>query len=157
MSVWAQVIDVQAVYEDDVPDRTAALLDRAETLLRHQVPSIDARITDATLDVDLVRLVIVDAVIRALRNPRGYSWEREGDYSYGYPLGKGAVAAGGIWFLPQELDLLKPGSVWSRVGTIALRDPYKAHPLGWRRNAPLRYEPEEPITWGYDPADRRYA
>lgn len=143
MSVWASVADVEAVYEGEVPDRAAALLDRAEVLLASLVPTIAARITAATLDPELVRMTVVDAVIRVLRNPRGYSWEREGDYSYGMPLNVGKDAGtGGVMFHPSELERLRPQTL--SVGTITLGDPYKFPPF-------QRYSPALVDTWSDDP------
>jgi hypothetical protein len=143
MSVWASVADVEAVYEAEVPDRAQALLDRAEVLLKSLVPTIAARITADTLDPDLVRMTLVDAVIRVLRNPRGYSWEREGDYSYGLPLNVGKDGGtGGITFHPAELERLRPQTV--SVGTITLGDPYKFPPF-------QRYAPALLDTWSDDP------
>lgn len=136
MSVWAFVADVEAVYEGDVPDRAAAMLDRAETLLKRLVPTIADRIEDETLDAELVRLVLVDAVIRSLRNPRGYQWEREGDYSYGMPLNVGRDGGtGGVSFLDVELERLRP-SAGPSVSTIPLGDPYKT-PVFQRYSRPL--------------------
>lgn len=124
MSVWASVADIEAVYEEEVPDRAAALLDNAETLLQALVPTIAARITSEDLNPDLVRMTLVDAVIRVLRNPRGFSWEREGDYSYGLPLNRGKdPGTGGITFHQSELERLRPFPGAS-VGTIPLGDPY---------------------------------
>lgn len=147
MSEWATVADVEAVYEGSAPDRTSALLDRAETLLKSLVPTIQDRIDstdDDHLDPELVRLVLVDAVIRNLRNPRGYSWEREGDYSYGMPLNMGKDSGtGGVAFHPDELKLLRP-SAGSTVATIPLGDPYK-------KPADQRYAKAPLTDWTDDP------
>jgi hypothetical protein len=148
MSVWASVADIEAVYEETVPDRAAALLDNAETLLAALVPTIAARITAHTLSVDLVRITLVDAVIRALRNPRGYSWEREGDYSYGLPLNRGQdPGTGGITFHPSELERLRPFPGAS-VGTIPLGDPYSWQPA-------YRWTSPQPDTWTEDRLQRQ--
>lgn len=147
MSVWASVADIEAVYEDEVPDRAAALLDQAETLLNAQVPTIGARITAETLDPDLVRITLVDAVIRVLRNPRGFSWEREGDYSYGMPLNRGKdPGTGGISFHPSELERLR-ATAGASVGTIPLGDPYKL-PAAHRWSGPLLDTWSDKYLWG---------
>lgn len=155
MSVWASVADVEAVYEGDVPDRTAAMLDRAEILLTNLVPTIDDRIESTEsdhLDPELVRMTLVDAVIRSLRNPRGYQWEREGDYSYGMPLNVGRDGGtGGISFHPAELERLRPSAGVS-VGTIPLGDPYRFPAVRYQRplltdwsDDPLRHQRLRPI------------
>lgn len=147
MSVWASVGDIEAVYEAEVPDRTQALLDRAEILLKNLVPNIQTRINASGtthLDPDLVKMVLVDAVIRSLRNPRGFSWEREGDYSYGMPLNVGRDGGtGGIAFHPAELERLRL-TAGATVATIPLGDPYKS-PKAQRYSKPLLTD------WSDDP------
>lgn len=148
MSVWASTDDVENTYEGQVPDRTQQLLDNAETLLRRifraTSPTIAERILlDADeadyLDPELLKMVLVQAVIRTLRNPKGLSWEREGDYSYGLPIGRPndvGTNLGGVWFTEQEIDLLKPTTTtWSPVGTITIQDRYAA-PLAYRSAVP---------------------
>lgn len=131
MSIWASMGDVEAVYEADVPQRAQALLDQAETLLKAKVAGIADRIAldtdDASyLDPALVTLVLTNAVIRVLRNPQGLSWEREGEYSYGLPIGVKGDATGGVWFLEEELNLLTLNTGIAKIGTIGLTDPWKA-------------------------------
>lgn len=149
MPIWASIEDVQDIYEAEVPERAEKLLDAAETLLKAHVKALAARIallsTDADyLDPKLVTKVLVDAVIRVLRNPRGYAWEREGSYSYGLPIGVKGEASGGVWFLPEELDLLASSTPVLRVGTIALADPF-------RTPRSRRYPEPRLDVWSDDP------
>jgi len=107
MSAWATVEDVQDMYESTVPARTQAVLDRVERRLAQAVPDISSRIEldpdeDGYLDVDAVRDVVVDATIRLLQNPRGFTYERDGDYAVGYSK------QGSGWFTDEELSVLRP-------------------------------------------------
>lgn len=136
---WATVDDVANVYEAEVPDRAEQLLADAETLLAHQFrasqPTLDERLalppTDPQwLNPDLLRMVLVNAVIRVLRNPKGHSWEREGDYSYGMPIGwpnDTGSKLGGIWFTEEELSLLRPPAPATKNrGSIVMNAPIRA-------------------------------
>lgn len=138
MSVWATTADVQAVYEGTIPARTQALLDRIERRLARRVPRIAERIaldpTDADyLDPDDVKDVVVDATLRIVRNPKGYQFESDGEYSY--RLADGTV---GTWFTEEELALLRPAGT-GRVGTIDVAAPDVAPDYP-------RWEPE-PQVW----------
>ena len=136
MATWASVLDLEERYESNLPDRAAIVLEDAEALLRSKVAGIAARITAGTLDPALVKMVICAAVLRELRNPRGYSWERDGEYSYGMPVGQPLPGASGLYFAPAEIDLLVP-SGWTPVGTIALNHPYAIDDRSSRWTTPI--------------------
>lgn len=128
MPQWVTVGDVADVYEGTPPTRTEALLERLETRLKRILPDIQTRlaITSATdpnrLDATLLRDVLVDAALRQIRNPKGLTRERDGDYEYS--VGRPGNAADrkaprSSWFTDEELELLAPrGS--SPVGSINL-------------------------------------
>lgn len=81
------------------------LLADAWALLKHAVPTLEARLDaiPATLDVALVRMVLVAMVKRVLMNPDGLQQETIQDYSY---TRAGADTAGGLYVSDAELDLL---------------------------------------------------
>jgi hypothetical protein len=126
VATWASVLDLEERFESTLPDRATVVLEDAETLLTRKVKNLAARIEAETLDPNLVKMVICAAVLRELRNPRGYSWERDGDYSYGLAIGQPAAGAVGLFFTDAEIDLLldTSTSAWSPVGTINLAHPY---------------------------------
>lgn len=109
MSVWATVEDVQALYDQTVPTRTQAVLDRLERRLAELVPDLAARAeldpgAVGYLDADVVKDVVVDAAIRHLSNPQGFAYERDGDYAVGYSK---AVRQSVAWFTDEELTRLR--------------------------------------------------
>lgn len=123
MSTWVTVGDVDDVYEGTVPARTQAILDQLERRLAGQVPDISARIIldvgDASyLDPETLRDVLVEAACRRLRNPKGYSYESDGDYSYR----RDDSTKPGAWFTDEELRQLRlPPS--GKAGTCTVTMP----------------------------------
>ncbi len=150
MATWASPDDVATLYEGTPPDRTEALLSRAERELTRLVPRLAARIDlpaddPETLDQGLVRDVLVDAVIRKLRNPRGIVSEQDGDYSYRLAT---AGATDGAWFTAAELASLRlplPGTAWAGVGAVLLA-PGVGGPdyPRWQRGDPMAWTGDEP-------------
>jgi hypothetical protein len=105
------------------------LIDKAERLVRDKVPTLDARITAGRLTDSTVGDVVVDMVVRLLRNPEGLSSESAGDYSY---QRNAATGEGRLFLRPDELARLlgNPGQVSSvPVGDDALLRP---HRRDWR-------------------------
>lgn len=106
MSTYATVQDVLSRYEGTAPaDTVQQHLDDAEVLLRQpgKVPDLADRIAAGDLDPDLVKLVLVWAVLRHLRNPEGYRAESDGDRSVSH----GLAGPGHIEFTAEELAMLR--------------------------------------------------
>lgn len=120
MADFATLADVEemigTVDSDDV-DKVNALLRRASALVRAQVATIDLRITNGTMDPQVVADVVTDMVIRFLRNEEGVKQETIGPTAVTYdPL----VAAGRLFLSPDELFLLvPPTAVRTPVGSIS--------------------------------------
>ena len=55
---------------------------RAERIIRKRIPDLDDRILDGTLSDQDVGDVVIEAVLRVVRNPDGYTQEVDGNYSY---------------------------------------------------------------------------
>jgi hypothetical protein len=90
----------------------------ASGIVRVRVPSVDARITEGTLDRQLVADVVASMVLRAIRNPTGVRTETVGPVSYTVDSN---VAAGYLYLDPAELALLVPPASASRaLGTMRL-------------------------------------
>jgi hypothetical protein len=125
--VYATLDDVEAAYEGNLPARTQIVLERVERRLERHVARISDRLVLDTADPEYlaaadVRDVVVDAVMRQLRNPRGYTSERDGDYGYSYGRPGSAQdrrTPRSTWFTEEELDLLAPKG-YARAGTITL-------------------------------------
>jgi len=83
----------------------AALVGDAWLLLKRADSTIETRLDaePATLDAELVKIVIVEMVKRVLRNPDGITQESIQDYSYTRDR---AISSGLLSVLDAELDLL---------------------------------------------------
>ena len=57
-------------------------IDRAERLVRRRIADLDQQILDGKLEEQTVADVIIEAVLRVVRNPEGYLQETDGNYSY---------------------------------------------------------------------------
>ncbi len=81
--------------------------------------SLEARLADGRLTERLLIRVESQAVERVLRNPEGYRFEQDGDYSYS----RGdALTEGQLGLTPDEWKLLGAGS---RAFTIRVGDVYQ--------------------------------
>lgn len=145
---YATAEDVQARYEQDLDDRLTALvttrLGDAELLIKRRIPDLDDRVLlnsgdDLFIDVEIVKLVEAEMVLRLIRNPEGYSQESDGNYSYAIYQ---AVASGKLEVSDDEWALLGIGAgMWvlapslEEFPTIPPADPS----LAWQVNLPYGY------------------
>lgn len=111
MTDLAATSDVSAVFGDLSAlqsTQVASWLARLSAMVRLKLPTIDTRII-ASPDLGvLARGVLVDAVLRVLRNPDGKVQESIDDYSY---RRADAVADGSLYLTEDEWALLaEPGS-----------------------------------------------
>lgn len=99
------------------PERVATQvwLDRATAEVRRRVKTVDDRIADGTLDSTLVAGVVVDMVLRVLRNPDGKVSESIDDYTF---RRADSLAAGALYMTDGEMSLLSPAK--SRASSIKL-------------------------------------
>lgn len=131
--VYATVEDVREASDRPIPDARVPYvqgrLDAAHRLLHSKAPGLDARVDSGVLDPLLVKDVIVEMVLRVLRNPSGFRSETDGDYSYSRDI---QVASGRLMVTDDELAMLGygPSSTYSTPGAGAevacawRRDPY---------------------------------
>lgn len=112
----------------DVEDRWRPLSDTEATvagtwladasdLLRARVPTVDARIADASLSLAFVAAVVARAVLRVLRNPDGKISESIDDYTY---RRADAVADGSLYIAAEDLALLRPAAAVARSSSVRL-------------------------------------
>lgn len=108
----------------DLPDtsfeRAWQLLEDVERRLAARVPDLAARIVDGRTSLANVRLVVVEAALRVLRNPSGFRSETTGDYSYQV---NEQVASGLVLFPADDLLLLGIRSGRRQVGSMQMTVP----------------------------------
>lgn len=111
---------------------TSWLLRAASRLVRARFPLIDSHLAAGLLDPEVVSLVVVNMVLRVLRNPNGLKAETIGPFSRTYDT---SVAAGMLALAPDELVILVPlaPAKRARASTIMLRPGLAPPPYGIRR------------------------
>lgn len=121
MAAVATSDDLATVWRPLTAEEIAAadvLLERAAAILRKRIPTIDARIADETLDVELVKHVELEMVQRKMTSPDpGVRSERIDDYAVTYDREN---LASGLFFTDAEWDLLKAPHV-KRSKNIRIR------------------------------------
>lgn len=136
--VYATVDDVRGAWERVIPDSRVPYvqgrLNAAHRLLHGKAPGLDARVASDVLDRGLVKDVIVEMVLRVLRNPSGFRSESDGDYSYSRDT---QVASGRLVVTDDDLETLGYGSssTYSTAGTdTALANAWCRDPHPRRRH-----------------------
>lgn len=130
MATYATWDDVKAIYELEIPDphkpRVEALLKQASARLSALVPSLAARVAAETVDADLPRGMVVQAVLRTYRNPAGLTQQATGPFSRS--LNRDA-ARGDLYFDPDEVKALLAGAADSLgIGTFQVGIPAPVRP-----------------------------
>ncbi|WP_104183324.1 Gp19/Gp15/Gp42 family protein [Mycobacterium avium] len=74
---------------------------------------LEADVTDNTVDVEDVRQVEAEAVLRLVRNPDGYVSETDGNYTY---MLQNDLATGKLEILAEEWEIL--GVIQSRMSVL---------------------------------------
>ena len=127
MATYAIWDDVVASYELPIPDedrpRIERLLTRASARLTAIVPSIPARIGAGTLDPSLPNDLVVEAVLRAYRNPAGATMQGVGPFSRSF--GRNAAHLDAVSFDPELVKavLASPSDQDPGVGTFQMGRP----------------------------------
>lgn len=60
----------------------ATRLNDAELIIKSRIPDLDDQIDDDKIDVDLVKMIEANSVVRLVRNPNAYTGETDGNYTY---------------------------------------------------------------------------
>ncbi|GAA4845513.1 hypothetical protein GCM10023201_40980 [Actinomycetospora corticicola] len=127
------VDDIRDRYEGVIPTaqetRIGTHIADAERLLRRRVPRLDERLAAGEVDVEDVKRIVAQAVIRYIRNPAGYTQRSttEGPFSSGASYSAAALAAAGeLRFSEDELDDLR-----SPADRLAVGVAHQSLP-GWR-------------------------
>lgn len=116
LNLMVDVQDVADAIKGGVPDGesrwVATQLGRAMRLLSRLRPGLQQLVDDGGLDPGFVRDIVVEAVLRVVRNPDGVYREQEGEYGYSRSVD---VASGRLEFLPSELALLSAKRTTTRA------------------------------------------
>lgn len=117
MPTIATAADVAGRWGKELTTEETALvvlrLGDVERRIRRRMKDLDDRITAGTTDVEDVKQVESDAVLRLVRNPDGYLSETDGNYTY---MLSAENARGKLEILPEEWALLG----WRRTGMMTL-------------------------------------
>ncbi len=86
MTTYASASDVAARLGRELTTEETTLvgirLADAERMIRRSIPDLAAKVGDETIDVEDVKQVEADAVLRLVRNPEGLLSEGDGNYQY---------------------------------------------------------------------------
>lgn len=85
-------------------------LNDVERMIKRRIPDLDAQITATTIDVEDVKQVEADAVLRLARNPEGYLSETDGNYTY---MLRSDLSTGKLEIPPEDWETL--GIILSRM------------------------------------------
>ncbi|ASZ75450.1 head-tail adaptor Ad1 [Mycobacterium phage Kimona] len=82
----ATAVDVENRWVRELSDEERTLvetrLEDAERKIRRRIKTLDQKIADGDIDVEEVKRVEAEAVLRLLRNPEGFQSETDGGYTY---------------------------------------------------------------------------
>lgn len=74
-----------------------------ERMIKRRIRDLDTQIVDGDIDVEDVKQVESDAVLRLARNPEGYLSETDGNYTY---MLRSDLSSGKLEILPEEWETL---------------------------------------------------
>lgn len=145
---YADHEDVQSRYEQELDERLQAIVDvrlgDAERLIRLKIRDLDARLAldpeeDNYLDLESLKQVESDMVLRLIRNPDGFSQESDGNYSYAIYQ---RVASGVLEVQSGEWELLGLNTgLWVLSPDLGYEDGLVPPDpsLAWQVNLPYGY------------------
>lgn len=103
---------------DDLDPEIVALIEvrlgDVERKIKRAIPDLEAQITAGTIDVEDVKQVESDAVLRLARNPDGYLSETDGNYTY---MLRSDLSSGTLDIPPEDWETL--GVKRSRMAILA--------------------------------------
>lgn len=128
--VTVTVDDVRArfpEYDEGQKPFTETLIQDALVLLAARFPLMRSWLETGAVSPDLVKWLVVQAVLRVLRNEAVGGYESESDDGYSYRVGARAASAG-LWWPDDEVSLLPGGQSKDtrrsvRAGSIRLVSP----------------------------------
>lgn len=121
---WVTPEEVRALafgitIEDDQLDSLKSPIAHAERKIRTRRDlQVEQRVAKGTLDMETVRGVVLDMVLRVVKNPWGVQSDGTGSVSNSYFRG---AASGAIELLDEDVEALKPKQ--SSFGTMGVKVP----------------------------------
>lgn len=107
MSTYAEATDVTKRWARTPAPEEISLIEirlaDVERMIRRRIPDLDDKIDSGELDVEDLKQVEADAVLRLVRNPEGYLSETDGNYTY---MLQQDMALGRLEILPEEWEIL---------------------------------------------------
>lgn len=96
-----------------------------EAIIRTRIPDLEDRITAGVPSLEVVGMVVTNAVVRKALNPTGKQNERIDDYSYGLTED---AARGDLFLTAAEWELLLPAS---GTGAFSVRPSFEPDRRHW--------------------------
>lgn len=93
----------KATLTQEETDLVELRIAQAERLILRRIPDLADKIASGEIDVEDVKTVVCEAVLRVARNPDGYVQESDGNYSYMVATGSNA---GRLYITEDEWELL---------------------------------------------------
>lgn len=112
----------------DEATMVATRLNDAELIIKSRIPDLDDQIDDDKIDVDLVKMVEANAVVRLVRNPNAYTGEVDGNYSYQINW---KTATGELEILDNEWALLGISQAMFVIAPLIPDIAYTCEPEFW--------------------------
>lgn len=104
---YAQASDVTVRWAREAsPEETALIeirLADVERMIKRRIPDLDAKVANGDIDVEDLKQVEADVVLRLVRNPEGYLSETDGNYTY---MLQQDLATGRLEIFPEEWEIL---------------------------------------------------
>lgn len=144
MTTYATVEQLAAKWQQPLTDSAAIRaemdLEEGSALLRRLVPGLDAGLAIGDADVSLpgavdrilVRKVLIDSILRVMRNPSGATSQTVGPESATFG---GLNAKPEVTFTDAELAMVTPGSAGVSVGGFAVGSVRLGRPV-WAYECP---------------------
>jgi hypothetical protein len=126
------VTDLFGPLSQDQQLTTVRLLEFAGAIVRQQVPRVDARLLDGTMEPDALAAVVTAMVVRVLRNPDG---RRQGsrsidDFSESWTI-DAALSTGALYMSDAERSSLLPVGVARTVRSVRTLAHGEVWPYPW--------------------------
>lgn len=128
---YAEVTDVEARLGRSLDASESLIvgirLDDVELIIRHRIPDLDDKVATGVIDIEVLKMVEADTVLRLIKNIDGFRSETDGNYSYQIDE---RVASGRIDILAHEWMLLgiKAGAFTVRPDLSPLYTQYPPYP-----------------------------
>lgn len=100
----------------------------AELLIKARIPDLDAQIVAETIDVEIVKMIEANSVVRLVRNPNAYTGETDGNYSYQINW---KTATGELEILDNEWALLGISQAMFVIAPLIPDIAYTCEPEFW--------------------------